>query len=71
MGITVIEQSTAERQQETEELFKQVKPLLDEGICLTTAIQKVKGIQHKGFLGYRWYKDLRDYAVTQGYQKRR
>lgn len=65
MSIRVIQQSTAERKQETKELFEKVKPLLDEGYSFRQAL-----IQ----LGYRvsntshgWYKDLVDYAQTKGY----
>ena len=69
--ITVIAQNTDERKQETIELFNQIKPLLDEGVCLTTATQQVKKLSHRGFCSHRWYKDLREYAESQGYKPRR
>ena len=65
MGIRVIQQSTAERNAETKELFDRIKPLIDEGYSFRQALIK---------LGYRvsntrngWYKDLVTYAQTQGY----
>lgn len=71
MGITVIEQTTAERQKETEELYEQVKPYLDKGLPIYKAVPQALHINHMGFHQQRWYKDLLDYAVKQGYQKRR
>lgn len=65
MNITVIQQTTAERNKETRELFERIKPLIDDGYSFRQALIK---------LGYRvsntrngWYKDLVDYAQTQGY----
>lgn len=64
--IKVIQQSTAERKQETIELFQKIKPLLDKGYSFTKAITKVTDLN---VTNYRngWFKDLIDYAKTQGY----
>ena len=65
LSIRVIQQSTAERNKETRELFEKVKPLVDEGYSFRQGLIK---------LGYNvsntrsgWYKALVDYARTQGY----
>lgn len=68
--ITLISQTTTERQAETVQLFDEIKPLLDSGIPFYRAIKKVKNIHHNGFLGQAWYRELRDYAETQGYYTR-
>lgn len=67
MTIKVIEQSTAERNLETEQLFQKCKPYLNEGKGLAEAVQKVKKTKHRYFYHFKWYKDLRNYAKTQGY----
>ena len=47
--ITVISQTTAERNQETQELFQECKPLLDEGLTIGQAVKKVLGLKHNTF----------------------
>ena len=67
MGITVISQTTTERQQETIELFQKCKPYLDKGETLSNAVQKVLQRHHNRFYNQAWYKELREYAYSQGY----
>ena len=68
--IKVIETSTAERKQETIELFNEIKPYLDDGYSYTSALEKVGRITSKA-KGYyycqAWFKDLKEYGESQGY----
>jgi hypothetical protein len=66
MPIRVITQTTAERNQETRELFQQVKPYLDKGYGLWSAVREIKGTPPSNPYG-GWYKDLKNYAIAQGY----
>lgn len=71
MGIKVIEQSTNERNRETEELFQEIKPLLDDGFTYMMAliqIGKVLKGKHNGCYNRGWFKDLKNYGATQGYR---
>lgn len=65
--INVISQTTAEREQETVDLFNKVKPLLDEGCGLSKAVRQVTDVRTSHFQSRRWYKDLKNYAKAQGY----
>ena len=69
--ITVISQSTAERNEETQNLFEQIKPLLDDGYGYMSAlvqIGRVTRIQSKnGYYRHAWYRDLVEYGESQGY----
>ena len=67
--IKVISQTTAERDQETMELFHECKPYLDNGYSLSHAVMEIKGIKH-GFQGRKWFKELRKYAKKEGYDGR-
>ena len=69
--IKVIEKTTQQRKEETVELFNEVKPLLDEGIPFYKAVKKVKNLSHFGFANQAWYREVRDYAKSQGYEPRR
>ena len=68
-GITVISQSTIERNHETMELFNLCRPYLDEGYSLSYTVMKLKNYSHRSFTRMRWYKDLKNYAQKQGYYK--
>lgn len=64
--IKVIEKSTAERKQETKELWETVKPRVLNGENLNSVICEVKNV--RGLNRNRgWYKDLREYMMSQGY----
>ena len=67
--ITVIEQSTSEREAETRELFNQIRPYLDKGYTYKTALVKVGRISSTRNLNIRgWVKDLIDYGESEGYR---
>lgn len=68
--IKVISQSTAERRQETIDLFNQCKPHLDNGDHLAKAVKKVTGTKANVY-GQAWFKELRAYAESQGYHPKR
>ena len=72
MSIGIISQSTVERENETKDLFEEIKPLLDDGWIYSNAVKKVKGIDDKKLCFNRyqqaWFRDLVDYGETQGYR---
>lgn len=69
--INVISQTTSERNKETQELFEQCKPYLDDGYSLSHALIIVKELTYStGFQNRAWFKELRQYAKTQGYDSR-
>jgi hypothetical protein len=66
MTIRVIQQTTAERNQETQELFQQIRPYLDQGYGYYTAVRKATGRTPNNYKN-GWYRALIDYGETQGY----
>ncbi|MBR2557142.1 MAG: hypothetical protein IKE95_02035 [Methanobrevibacter sp.] len=70
MTIRVISQNTAERNAETRRLFLECKPYLDKGHSLTKATQIVLGVNHQSYTQRHWYKELRKYAESLGYEGR-
>ena len=70
MTIKVIEQTTRERNEETKALFDAIRPLLDEGYSYMTACVKIGHVDEvasHGQYGNGWFKDLKKYGATQGY----
>ena len=65
--IKVISQNTREREEETLELFNMVEPLLNKGYLLKEAVAEVKDINHYSFQQRSWYKEVRDLAISKGY----
>jgi len=68
--ITVIEQTTSERQAETAYLFKTIKPLLDNGYSYMGALVKIGKVPHKyrhSYYNQAWFRDLKEYGEQQGY----
>lgn len=68
--ITVIEQTTEERNNETKTLFEQIRPLLDQGYGYNSALIKIGKIPRESRSGYYrqgWYRDLKEYGESQGY----
>lgn len=68
----VIERTQADIDKETEDLYQQCKPYLDEGYTLHNAVKKVKGIKESSNVNNQaWYKRYRDYALEHGYERKR
>ena len=67
--ITVVCQSTSERQKETEELFQEIKPYLDEGFTYNQSLVKVGKITANTHLNIKtgWFRHLVEYGKSQGY----
>ena len=66
--VRVIELSTAEREQETIELFNKIRPLLDSGCTYNKALRKVRNLRTLN-TNNAWYKDVIAYGESQGYSK--
>ena len=64
----VIELSTAEREQETKELFEAIRPLLDGGYTYNKALRKVKNLKSLN-TNNAWYRDVIKYGEKMGYPK--
>ena len=67
MSIKVIEQTTAERRQETIDIFNKVQPYLDRGYSLRQAVLKVSD-RNITNVKNGWYRDLIEYCEKQGYE---
>lgn len=66
--ITIIEQSTSERNNETKLLFEQIRPLLDGGYNYHEAVRIVKNDSEKAhYYRFGWFNDLKRYGESQGY----
>ena len=61
----IIERTEEDIENETKELFQAIKPYLDDGVSFTRALINVgKGRNTRS----RWYKDIREYTIQQGYE---
>lgn len=69
MGITVVSQSSKERDDEVKGLFMKMKPLLLEGKSFNQALCITLGTSNQAYTSRRWYKDLLKYAESQGFYK--
>ena len=68
--IKVIEQSTDERNEETKNLFEQIKPLLDKGHTYMGACVIIGRVPEKNrhrYYNVAWFKELKDYGSKCGY----
>lgn len=64
-GLTVIEQSSQEREQEIIDLFNKIKPLLDKGHSYSSALKAID----PSLVRSRASKKVKEYGETQGYPK--
>ena len=68
----IIERTSAEVEQEAVDLYDACKPLLDKGMTLYQAVRVVKRIIGSSNFGSNaWYRRFRDYALEQGYVRKR
>ena len=70
MTITIVEQTTAERQAETKALFDAIRPLLDDGYSYMGALQhigRVSANTKNNSYQKAWFRDLKEYGESQGY----
>ena len=69
MTITVISQTTAERRQETIDLFEKCQPYLDKGYNYRQALQETGKVSRRsgGYYTQAWFRELIEYGETQGY----
>ena len=67
--ITVIEQTSQERQRETEQLFESIRPYLEQGDTYRTALRKIGRIPKKSNPNIRvgWCRHLIEYGTQQGF----
>ena len=68
--INVITKTTEERRAETVELFEACKPYLDRGMSLRKAVYESSG-RRVSNVKNGWFRELIDYAKTQGYEYKR
>ena len=62
----IIERTTADVEDETHELFLEIKPLLDKGYSINQSVKTVKKLKSLNTqLG--WYQRIKEYVVKQGY----
>lgn len=66
--ITVITQTTAERQAEMVQLYNDCIPYLLQGYTLRQAVGEVKGLKNLPNSRLAWFRDLKQYAYEQGYR---
>ena len=69
MTITVISQTTAERNEETRQLFNSIRPYLDKGYSYRSALNQIGKIRNMsgGYYTQSWFRELIEYGETQGY----
>lgn len=68
--IRVIETTTQQRNQETQQLFESIRPLLDQGYSYMAACIQIGHTTKKAASGsYRngWFRDLKEYGAKEGY----
>ena len=62
----VIERTTRDVDNETVELFHQIKPLIEDGYSICRAVKTVKNLTSVN-TGLSWYTRIREYTISQGY----
>ena len=66
--ITVISQTTAEREAEIKQLYEDCIPYLLQGLTLRQAVAKARNLKNPPNNRLAWFRDLRYYAWEQGYR---
>ncbi len=68
--ITVITQTTSERNEETRQLFEQIRPYLDDGYGYMSALIKIGRVKQNvrsPIYRHAWFREVVEYGETQGY----
>lgn len=67
--VKVIEQSTSEREEETQRLFNAIEPYLQQGVTYRDAVKKVGRVPEGTNVNVRvgWFRDLVEFGKSKGY----
>ena len=67
MNFNLVERSQEDIDKETKELFEEVKPSLDKGHNLYSAVKELKKVRYVR-THCAWYRRLEEYCKEQGYE---
>lgn len=62
----IIERTSAEVDQETQALFHEIEPLIQQGYSICNAVKTVKNLSSVN-TNLGWYRRIKEYTIKQGY----